>query len=138
MYVGNSCILFNKYEFVGLGRRQTQLFLSLSLQNPQPSGQVFHRNRNPSMTLFSLSILFIFKRLQKSRENRTCTDVLFIEYPHDLISDWLNSSKTYMSDRPNRNKFYSVCQHICRMFSQFTRYALSSVLKHICQNISCK
>ena len=46
--------------------------------------------------LFSLSVLFMFKRLQKSRENRTCTDVLFIEYPHDLISDWLNSSKTYV------------------------------------------
>ena len=88
--------------------------------------------------LFPLSVLFMFKRLQKSRENRTCTDVLFIEYPHDLISDWLNSSTTYMSDRPNRNKFYSVCQHICRMFSQFTRYVLSSALKHICQNISCK
>ena len=83
--------------------------------------------------LFSLSVLFMFRRLQKSRENRTCTDVLFIEYPHDLISDWLNSSKTYMSDKPNRNKFYSVCQHICRMFSQFTRYVLSSALKHICK-----
>ena len=62
--------------------------------------------------LFSSSVLFMFKRLQKSRENRTCTDVLFIEYPHDLISDWLNSSKTYMSDRPNRIpsvNIYAVC-----------------------------
>ena len=83
-------------------------------------------------------ICIIYKILQKSRENRTCTDVLSIEYPHDLISDWLNSSKTYMSDRPNRTSSYSVCRHICRMFSQFTRYVLSSASKHVCQNISCK
>ena len=36
------------------------------------------------------------------------------------------------------NKFYSVCPHICRMFSQFTRYVFSSASKHVCQNISCK
>ena len=50
----------------------------------------------------------MFKRLQKSRENRTCTDVLFIEYPHDLISDWLNSSKTYMSGQTDRIETCSI------------------------------
>ena len=57
--VGNNCILFNEYKFVGLWWRQTQLFLSLSLQNPQPSGQVFHRNRNPSMTCYFLYLYYV-------------------------------------------------------------------------------
>ena len=69
--------------------------LNPQLQKPSFIDYETHR------VIFFIFIIYVL-RLQKSRENRTCSVVLFIEYPHDLISDWLNSSKTYISDRANR------------------------------------
>ena len=51
--------LINMNLSVSDGVKHNSSFL-LFLQNPQPSGQVFHRNRNPSMTCYFLYLYYLF------------------------------------------------------------------------------